>query len=154
MRTSIWDEGPYKGYAHDPQRQLNWFLDHAEAVKKQRIARGLSVDDPKQYGNWVADVENPAAQYRGRYQEHLAEARRLLAHSDPKRPEELSRICEGCQRLGASGQPGRSIDHLSGIGCTVSLPLLPGSDARARRQHRPAVPSTRLTPRGRTAVLP
>jgi cell wall-associated NlpC family hydrolase len=85
MRTSIWDQGAYKGYGQDPQKQLNWFLDHAEAVKKQRLARGLSVNDPNQYGNWIADIENPAAQYRGRYQTHLAQARELLAsHSHPK----------------------------------------------------------------------
>jgi cell wall-associated NlpC family hydrolase len=84
MRTSVWDQGAYKGYARNPQRQLQWFLDRAEAVKKQRLARGLPVDDPKQYGNWVADVENPAAQYRGRYQGRLAEARALLASSDKK----------------------------------------------------------------------
>src|SRR5581483_5479908 len=34
-------------------------------------------------GEWVADVERPAAQYRGRYQEHLAEANGLLAQSAP-----------------------------------------------------------------------
>jgi hypothetical protein len=68
MRVSIWNQGAYSGYPHKPERQLDWFLDHAEAVKKQRLARGLPVDDPKQYGDWIADVENPAAQYRGRYQ--------------------------------------------------------------------------------------
>jgi cell wall-associated NlpC family hydrolase len=81
MRASIWDSGAYAGYASHPERQLNWFLDHATAVKQQRIAAGLSVDDPKQYGNWIADVERPAAQYRGRYQLRLDEARELLRHS-------------------------------------------------------------------------
>jgi cell wall-associated NlpC family hydrolase len=78
MRTSIWDQGPYAGYADKPERQLDWFLDNAEAVKKQRIARGLAVDDERQYGEWIADVERPAAQYRGRYQEQLDEAQALL----------------------------------------------------------------------------
>ncbi|MDX6408319.1 MAG: hypothetical protein QOE13_1390 [Gaiellaceae bacterium] len=84
MRTSIWDQGTYKGYGDQPQKQLQWFLDRAEAVKKVRLARGASVTDPKQYGDWVADIENPAAQYRGRYQDHYAEAHNLLAHADPK----------------------------------------------------------------------
>jgi cell wall-associated NlpC family hydrolase len=78
MRTSIWDQGPYAGYANKPERQLDWFLDNAEAVRKQRVARGLAIDDEHQYGEWIADVERPAAQYRGRYQEQFDEARALL----------------------------------------------------------------------------
>jgi hypothetical protein len=79
MRTSIWDQGQYAGYGQHPAKQLQWFLDQAEAIKKQRLARGLSVDDPNQYGQWVADIERPAAQYRGRYQLRLEQARGLLA---------------------------------------------------------------------------
>jgi cell wall-associated NlpC family hydrolase len=81
MRASIWNIGPYSGYGDKPELQLRWFLDHAEAVKSQRLARGLVVDDAHQYGAWIADVENPAAQYRGRYQENLDEARALLSRS-------------------------------------------------------------------------
>jgi cell wall-associated NlpC family hydrolase len=81
MRASIWDTGPYSGYGDKPELQLRWFLDHAEAVKSQRLARGLAVDDAHQYGAWIADVENPAAQYRGRYQENFDQARALLSHS-------------------------------------------------------------------------
>jgi hypothetical protein len=79
MRTSIWDRGEYSGYAERPERQLQWFLDHAAAVKEQRLARGLPIDDPNHYGEWIADVERPAAQYRGRYQLRLEQARALLA---------------------------------------------------------------------------
>ena len=78
MRVSIWNQGAYSGYTDKPERQLQWFLDHAEAVKKQRLARGLSVDDQNQFGQWIADVERPATQYRGRYQLRLEEARKLL----------------------------------------------------------------------------
>ena len=38
--------------------------------------------DPRQYGEWIADIERPAAQYRGRYQIRLDEARALLGHAD------------------------------------------------------------------------
>jgi hypothetical protein len=69
MRTSIWNSGPYAGYSDDPELQLDWFLDHAE----QLPARG-----PDGYGEWIADVERPAEQYRGRYQLRLDEARELL----------------------------------------------------------------------------
>jgi hypothetical protein len=78
MRTSIWDQGEYAGYGKQPHKQLDWFLDQAEAIKKQRLERGLPVDDPNQFGQWIADVERPAAQYRGRYQLRLEEARKLL----------------------------------------------------------------------------
>jgi hypothetical protein len=78
MRSSIWDQGEYAGYGQQPKKQLDWFLDQAEAIKKQRLARGQSVDDPNQYGQWIADVERPAAQYRGRYQLRIEEARKLL----------------------------------------------------------------------------
>ena len=78
MRTSIWNSGPYAGYPERPEKQLDWFLDHAEEVMKQRVARGLPIDDPRHYGEWIADIERPAEQYRGRYQLRLAEARGLL----------------------------------------------------------------------------
>jgi cell wall-associated NlpC family hydrolase len=79
MRLSVWNQGAYAGYGDKPERQLDWFLDQAVAVKQQRLGRGLAVDDPNQFGDWIADVERPAEQYRGRYQTHLADARELLA---------------------------------------------------------------------------
>jgi len=78
MRTGIWDQGPYKGFADKPELQAKWFIDQALAVKKQRLAAGKSITDPNQFGDWIADIERPAAQYRGRYQLRLAEARKLL----------------------------------------------------------------------------
>jgi hypothetical protein len=78
MRVGTWNQGAYAGYPDKPELQLKWFLDTAEAVKKQRIASGQPVDDPNSYGEWIADVERPAAQYRGRYQLRLEEAQGLL----------------------------------------------------------------------------
>jgi cell wall-associated NlpC family hydrolase len=77
MRVSVWNTGPYAGYSNQPERQLDWFLDQAEAVKRQRLAAGQPID-AKHYGDWVADIERPAAQYRGRYQLRLDDARALL----------------------------------------------------------------------------
>ena len=34
--------------------------------------------DPAKWGEWIADTERPAEQFRGRYQLRLGEARRLL----------------------------------------------------------------------------
>jgi NlpC/P60 family len=53
-------------------------------VKKDRVARGLPVNDPKHYGDWIADVERPAAQYRGRYQLRLDDAQALLKQAGGK----------------------------------------------------------------------
>ena len=76
MRASLWDSGPYAGYGDSPELQLDWFLDHAEQV-------GGQVGDSDGYGEWIAAVERPAAQYRGRYQERLEEARELLRRGRP-----------------------------------------------------------------------
>jgi NlpC/P60 family len=84
MRLSVWDHGDYEGYPDDPDLQLKWFLDHAEAVQEQRVERGLAVDDPNQYGDWIADVQRPAEQFRGRYQVRLDDARDLLGRASAK----------------------------------------------------------------------
>jgi hypothetical protein len=80
MRTSVWNGGAYAGFPENPPLQLRWFLDQATAVRQQRIAAGdLAYGlDESRWGEWVADVERPAEQYRGRYQLRLAEARGLV----------------------------------------------------------------------------
>src|SRR4051812_30049374 len=81
MRVGTWNRGAYKGFPEKPELQVKWFLDQAEAVKKQRIARGQSVTDASQFGNWIADIERPAEQYRGRYALRLGEANGLLGQA-------------------------------------------------------------------------
>ncbi len=78
MRVGIWDNGPYSGFRMNPQLQAKWFIDNALQVKKARLAAGKSVTDPGSYGEWIADIERPAAQYRYKYQLRLTEARKLL----------------------------------------------------------------------------
>ena len=85
MRVSIWEK-EYPGYQDKPELQVKWFLDQAEAVKKQRLAAGKSVDDPNQYGDWIADVERPAEQYRGRYALKLGDAQALLKSAPAAAP--------------------------------------------------------------------
>jgi hypothetical protein len=80
MRVGFWDQGPYKGYRQDPRLQAKWFIDQALAIKRKRIAAG-DVNfgkDPSKWGEWIADVERPAAQYRYKYQTRLSEARGLV----------------------------------------------------------------------------
>jgi hypothetical protein len=80
MRVGIWNRGEYAGYPQHAELQLKWFLDHAVALKEKRLAEGLKSfgTDPMKFGDWIADVERPAAQYRGRYQLRLDEARSLI----------------------------------------------------------------------------
>jgi hypothetical protein len=81
MRVGIWNKGSYAGYPQRPELQLRWFLDNAVAVKRQRLAAGQPID-AQHYGDWIADVERPAAEYRGRYQLRLGDARGLLARAN------------------------------------------------------------------------
>ena len=83
MRLSYWNQGDYAGYPDDPKKQVDWFLDQAEQIKAQRESRGQSVTDPNQFGEWIADVERPAEQYRGRYQLQLDQANSLLKAAPP-----------------------------------------------------------------------
>ena len=121
MRVSIWNQGDYAGYADDPKKQVDWFLDTAEQVKNQRLARGQSVTDPKQFGEWIADVERPAAQYRYRYQLQLDEANgppegraRRPAGPGGRRRQRRRRVAGGAaaaprsssRRRGAAGRAG------------------------------------------------
>ena len=78
MRVSFWDQGDYAGFADDPNKQIDWFLDQAEAVKAQRDPAASRSTTPAHFGEWIADVERPAEQFRGRYQLRLDEANGLL----------------------------------------------------------------------------
>jgi hypothetical protein len=79
MRLGIWDQGAYAGYSSNPQLQIQWFIDHAVAVKNQYPALA---GNPNSWGELVADVEQPAAQYRYRYQLQLSTAQALLRGAD------------------------------------------------------------------------
>jgi hypothetical protein len=86
MRGSVWDAGEYAGFSEKPELQMKWFMDQAIAIKKRRLDEGLTSfgTDPSGFGEWIADVERPAEQYRGRYQERLERARELLAGGAPR----------------------------------------------------------------------
>ena len=80
MRVGIWNTGPYAGFPENPELQLTWFIDQALQVRARRVAAGdIGFGlDPNKWGEWVADVQRPAAELRGRYQLRLAEARMLV----------------------------------------------------------------------------
>ena len=79
MRVGIWDEGAYAGYPSNPELQIQWFIDHAVAVKGQYPELA---NNPNSWGEWVADIEQPAEQYRYRYQLQLSTAQALLRGAD------------------------------------------------------------------------
>ena len=128
MRVGIWNQGAYKGFPEDPELQVKWFLDTAEQVKKQRVAAGKSISDPKQFGEWIADVERPAAQYRGRYQLRLGEANGLLG--------------------GAAGAPAAPA-AVEQAGVAPPRPRPPRTPPRARPRAAEAAPARRRSPRSR-----
>jgi hypothetical protein len=81
MRVSIWDQGDYAGFATNPELQLKWFVDRSLAVNQRRVGSGQVAygTDSNRWGEWVADVLRPPAQYRYRYQLRLDESRLLIA---------------------------------------------------------------------------
>ena len=79
MRLGIWDEGAYAGYPDHPDLQIQWFIDHALAARAQDPALAQS---PTTWGDWVANVEQPASEYRYRYQLQLSAAEELLRGAD------------------------------------------------------------------------
>jgi hypothetical protein len=92
MRVDIWNKGDYAGFPEHPTLQLQWFIDQAQAVRQRAVAGGNTGygEDPSTWGVWVADVQRPAEQYRGRYQLRLEDARTLIASGcaapDPATP--------------------------------------------------------------------
>jgi len=79
--SMVLNSGPYRLFPTRPARQLLWFTDTALRVRQYRLAEGRPdpTGDPDAYGIWIADVERPAPENRSGYQQHLAEARRLIA---------------------------------------------------------------------------
>jgi hypothetical protein len=83
MRLGIWNTGKYAGYPTNPGLQLTWFVDQALAIWAKRVGAGDLTygNDPQRWGEWVADVEVPPEQSRGRYQLRLDEARGRIGAS-------------------------------------------------------------------------
>ena len=144
MRTSIWLRD-FPDFPHRPELQLKWFIDHALEVKRQRLAAGQTafVSDQGQWGNWIADVERPAAAYRGRYQLRLAEARSLLGQpAGPPAPAEpaapagagAARAPTAQPPAGASPAGGRARSH-------------PATRSGSRQRPRPAQAQARAPAR-------
>jgi hypothetical protein len=122
MRTSIWNNGPYAGFPTNPTLQLKWFTDQAIKVRDKRISDGRpdpTLDDAE-WGEWIADVERPAEQYRGRYQLRLQEARDLIgAPCTPvgtPAPPELTLRGRPTQKLG----DGVAVSLLCDVDCTAT----------------------------------
>ena len=79
MRMAIWNQGAYAGFPTNPQLQLNWFVDTAlQVLASKRAADPSYGASESRWGEWVADVERPAEQFRYRYQLRLGEARALI----------------------------------------------------------------------------
>lgn len=80
MRTSIWNKGEYAGFMSRPDLQMKWFVNQSKATKAGNTWKNTDLK-PSNYGEFIADVERPAAIYRGRYQQQLNRAQELLQGS-------------------------------------------------------------------------
>jgi cell wall-associated NlpC family hydrolase len=130
MRVGIWNQGAYAGYPEKPELQVKWFLDQAEAVKKQRIVAGKPIDDPAHFGEWIADVERPAEQYRGRYQERLADANQLLAAA-PQQPVAAAPVVDPAAAAAAVGNAKLPPEILGPVQDAIAAGNAPGPKALA-----------------------
>lgn len=114
MRQGVWGS-QYGNYVKNPERQLDWFVNTAKSAK-----RGNNL------GEWVANIERPAEQYRGRYQQHLTEARSLLGNSSQNGVTGVT-IAQA-QTQGVSGFAG---DRMAIARNDMMSALMAGSDPRA-----------------------
>ena len=96
--------------------------------------RRQSTTDPHQFGEWIADVERPATQYRDRYQLKLADADDLLgsAASTPPAPRSTPQPCQGLAATAADAAGGRKKQ------ATLEFMAVKAEDAAARK-HRATV---------------
>ena len=139
------NRGDYRGFPRNPDLQMRWFTDTAMLVRQRRVAEGRPdpADDPASFGNWIADVERPASQYRSRYQTRLAEARDLIAGKceepsadDTTAPRLNARIATTQQPLSTGGilLNARCPDHDCLVGATVEI----GDAVRRAAAREPA----------------
>jgi hypothetical protein len=126
------NRGDYRGFPRNPDLQMRWFTDTARLVRQRRVAEGRAdpAKDPSSWGNWIADVERPARQYRSRYQTHLDEARDLVGgkcaapeSGDTAPPRLRVRIATAQQPLGTGGitLSARCPDNDCLLGATVEI---------------------------------
>ena len=144
MRTSIWNQGEYAGFPDHPELQLKWFINQALAVRAHEVAGGNASfgQDRSKWGDWVADVEQPAAEYRGRYQTHLDQADGLLsaggpgaaAGLNPTDPSEAAAALAGATGPAAYMQGGYSTAGIQALGIAekfIGTPYHWGGDTPA-----------------------
>jgi hypothetical protein len=82
MHTSL-NAGVYRGFPKNPELQLRWFTDTAVAVRQREIAESGQAYGARaaDFGEWIADVERPAAENRDGYQPYFDEADALIPRS-------------------------------------------------------------------------
>ena len=127
MRVGIWNSGEYAGYPDKPELQIKWFLDEAEKVKEARIAAGKPIDDPNSFGEWVADIERPAEQYRDKLRLQLEEAQKLLREGAGVQANAAPAPAAAVEQAAAPARRRRAVEPAGGGG---------GGRGRARRCSR------------------
>jgi hypothetical protein len=136
MKKSIW-KATYPGFPNDPEMQLDWFLDHAAT------ARTAPYPDATAYGEWVADVERPAAQYRDRYQPRLDQARTLIgtACTPPDTTAPVAQVVAARQQPALTAGGLQVTVACSAEACTAEV----GAVVRVGAQRERVAPPVSLT---------
>ena len=81
MRVGDLEQGRVRRLSRQPRAAGEVVHRHTRSRTRSsssRAATRTSARTRATWGEWIADVERPAEQYRGRYQLRLEEARRLL----------------------------------------------------------------------------
>ena len=99
MRVSIWNRR-VRRLRRRPREAGRLVPRHRRTRQGPTPRRGQSITDPNQFGEWIADVERPAEQYRGRYQLKLDDSQRPPRQRPQHRPPHAAR------RTGRAGRAG------------------------------------------------
>ena len=127
MRVGIWNQGEYAGYPEKPELQAKWFLDQAEAVKKQRIVTRPARRRPEP----VRRVDRRRRAARRAVPRPLPAAPRRGARGSSARPP------RSAPAGGRRGRPGRR--------ARPPPPLPPRPSPTSRRPGRAGRPTRRST---------
>jgi cell wall-associated NlpC family hydrolase len=94
------------------------------------VAAGLPVDDPSHYGDWIADIERPASQYRGRYQLRYDDAHALLRDGGGSKAAAALEQAPGAASGGGGARAGQqALEAVSAAQSQLGVPYVWGGES-------------------------
>ena len=146
MRLSIWNQGEYAGYPDDPEKQIDWFLDHAAAgqdaaPRRRRVGHGPEpvrrLDRRRRAARRAVPRPLPAPPRRG---QPAARRRRRRPRPRPRPPAAGTR----------AGRPRRTRPRAA----ARLRPRLPGGGGSVEAATQGAAGQQERRPAGRRALRP